>query len=98
MRKFLLSTALLSLAALTACGGGESDIPKLPDIGSGNSGPATTPMNSTLKGKIKFEGTASVGKPITLSDPGCGAPSVLPETMVVSDGGLEIVIIYVSGG
>ncbi len=98
MRRILLFTALLSLLAYTACGGGNNDIPTLPNIGGGGGG-NETPLNSTLKGKIMWEGAAPEPKKIqTAADPGCMNPGLVTEETVVSDGGLENVILYVSGG
>ena len=55
--------------------------------------------NATIKGKVSFEGTPPVQKNIpTTSDPGCKNPDLKEESFVVSDGGLENVILYVSGG
>jgi plastocyanin len=101
MRKFLLLTVLISLAALAACGGNDNGIPPLPTPpeggGGGGGGGAKVPLTATLKGKISFEGTAPKQKPIpTTADPGCKNPGLVDEAVVVSDGGLENVILYVS--
>jgi len=101
MRKLLLSTALISLTALAACGGNDNGIPPLPTAPGGGTGGGggKTPLTTTVKGKIAFEGAAPMPKKIqTTADPGCKNPGLLDESVVVSDGGLENVIIYVSGG
>lgn len=101
MRKTLLLLTLLSLPAFTACGGGDSGIPALPPNPGGGDAPAgnTVPLNSTVKGKITWEGTAPTPKKIqTSADPGCMNPGLISEETVVSDGGLENVILFVSGG
>jgi plastocyanin len=101
MRKTLFVLGLLCLLAFTACGGGGGD-DVLNDKGSGggNAGAAAAPpLTATLKGKIVFEGTAPTPKKIvTSSDPGCKNSDLTSEDVVVSDGGLENVILYVSGG
>ena len=100
MRKPLLLLALISLLAYTACGGGDPSIPNLPNVGGGDNGGGggdTIPLNSTVKGKISFEGTAPAPKKIqTTADPGCKNSDLTDEQLLVSDGGLENVIIYVS--
>src|SRR5688572_1870426 len=96
MRKTLLALSLLSLLAYTACGGG--DDPFKIDGGGGGTGPAT-PLTATVKGKIAFDGTAPKPKPLpTTADPNCKNTTLVSEEVVVSDGGLENVILYVSGG
>ncbi len=94
MRKTMLLLALLSLLAYSACGGGDGGIPPLPPSPEGG---LTTPLNSTVKGKISWEGPAPAAKRIdTSADPSCKNPSLVSEEFVISDGGLENVILYVS--
>src|SRR5678816_2511355 len=103
MRKIALALSLISLLALSACGGKEDPIDaalKNAANGVGDrdaaSGPART---ATIKGKITFEGTPPTPKTITTtSDPGCKGNKFPDEAIVVSDGGLENVILYASGG
>ena len=97
MRKTLLSLSLLSLLAYTGCGG--DDPFKDAGGGAGGATAASVPLTATVKGKIVFEGTAPAPKKIsTSSDPGCKNANLVDEQIVVSDGGLENVILYVSGG
>jgi plastocyanin len=99
MRKTLLFITLFSLVAFAACGGGNNDgIPNLPNLpsGPGGGGGVKETLNATVKGKIAFEGTAPAPSSTRVSDPGCGVASVPSEAIVVSDGGLENVILFVS--
>lgn len=94
----MLALSLLSLLALGACGEKEDPIDKAlrEGVGASTAGPA---LNATVKGKITFDGTPPAPKKIsTASDPGCKNPNLVSEEVVVSDGGLENVILYVSGG
>ena len=96
MRKGLLTVSLLSLLVYAACGGNKDPFGDIPAGGGG--GPAV-PLTATVKGKIAFEGAAPTPKKLsTSSDPNCKNPNLVSEEVVVSDGGLENVIIYVSGG
>lgn len=97
MRKNMLLLVLLSSLAYAACGGGDGGIPPLPPSPSGSTSGVTVPLNSTVKGKISWEGEAPKPRPISTSaDPGCKNSGLASEEYVVSDGGLENVIIYVS--
>jgi len=100
MRKNMLLLALVSLLAYTACGGSNNGIPDLPPAPPGDGGGDKTggePLNSTVKGKITWEGEVPKAKPISTSaDPNCKNPSLVSEETVVSDGGLENVILFVS--
>ena len=94
MRTTLLSLCLLSLLVYAACGGNKDPFGDIPSAG----GPVV-PLTASVKGKITFEGTAPTPKKqSTTSDPGCKNPDLVVEDVVVSDGGLENVILYVSGG
>jgi plastocyanin len=97
MRKILVTLSMLSLLSLGACGGGKDPFE---DDGTapGGGGP-TVPLNATVKGKIVFEGTAPAPRNITTtSDPGCKGAKFVSEDVVVSDGGLENVMLFVSKG
>ena len=100
MRKTLLVLSLLSLLAFVACGKDPLEEALEKRAGGGGGDVATGPaLTATLKGKITFEGTPPTPKKIsTSSDPGCKNPNLVSEEFVVSDGGLENVIVYVSGG
>jgi plastocyanin len=80
------------MLALATCG------PK-DDFETSSGGSAAPALTATLKGKVAFEGTPPPQKPIvTSSDPGCKNPDLKVEEVVVSDGGLENVILFVSKG
>src|SRR5262245_37532655 len=104
-RRLLFFCPLLLAASLAAkCGGGGDDgkIPEPPG-GPGNApvaaGPAAT---ATVTGKIAFEGTPPANDKVQMSsDPYCqmhAADYPTVETVKVSDGGLENVIVFVSSG
>ena len=99
MRKLSLLLCSLLLLSLAACGGDKNEFPELPDgpagAGGGDAAPATT---ASILGKISFEG--EVPKPVklqTTADPTC-KKELFTEDTKVKDGGLQNVIIYVSGG
>jgi plastocyanin len=98
MRKITFIIGLLALAAITACGGQDSGIPPLPPRPDGVAvSGSEIPLNSTVKGKVSWEGAVPTPKKIqTSADPGCMNPNLVSEELVVSDGGLENVMIYVS--
>src|SRR5215471_15746332 len=99
--------ALLSVAVLVAaCGGGGSNetVPP-PPPGGGATGGNTFDMskaNATVTGKISFDGTPPSNDKIQMSsDPYCqmhAADYATAETVRVSEGGLENVIVYISSG
>jgi hypothetical protein len=106
MRKRLLFFCPLLLAASLAakCGGGnDNEIPPAAGAGGGAApaaaGPAAT---ATVSGKIAFEGTPPPNDKVQMSsDPYCqmhAADYPTVETVKVSDGGLENVIVFVSSG
>ena len=96
MRNVFSVIALIALLALSTCGPKEDQFGGGASSGGGGNAPALT---ATLKGKVSFEGTPPVMKKIsTSSDPGCKNDNLASEEIVVSDGGLEHVILYVSGG
>jgi hypothetical protein len=99
MRKLSLLVCSLLLLSLPACGGGSSnDLPNLgPNTGGGGGGDVAPPATASVMGKISFEG--EVPKPVKLqtsADPMC-KKELFTEDTKVKDGGLENVIIYVSG-
>ena len=101
MRKSLFVVCLLSVLAYAGCGKSDDPFKDFGPAAGGNGvgGAAPVATNATVKGKIVFEGTAPMPKKIaTSSDPGCMNNDLYAEDTVVSDGGLENVIIYLSGG
>src|SRR5262249_41733009 len=105
-KRTLLFCALLLVLALGArCGPSTPNEP----TGPGGGGPAaggptvdTSKNTATVSGKISFEGTPPPNDKIQMSsDPYCqmhAADYPTAETVKVSDGGLENVIVYVSNG
>src|SRR5262249_1881935 len=105
-KRTLLFCALLLVLALGArCGPSTPNEP----TGPGGGGPAaggptvdTSKNTATVSGKISFEGTPPPNDKIQMSsDPYCqmhAADYPTAETVKVSDGGLENVIIFVSSG
>ena len=89
------------LAALTACG---SDTSKP----AGPAGPAPDAKKvdaataATIAGKVVFDGTPPPARAIdTGSDPACaagGKGDLTPETIVVDNGGLQNVFVYIKDG
>ena len=94
----MLLLILVSSLAYAACGGDNNGIPPLPPAPAGGQpGGGGEPLTATLKGKISWEGEAPKVLPqSTSADPNCKNDSLVKEQYVVSDGGLENVIIYVS--
>jgi hypothetical protein len=100
-RTLILCALLLASSLVAACGGGEkSGEPPLPPGGA----PAVEAPKATamVTGKIAFEGTPPPNEKVQMSaDPYCqtkAATYPTLETVKVSDGGLENVIVYVSSG
>jgi hypothetical protein len=104
-RTFFLCASLLIMALVAGCGGGSDSgtLPPPPEGGKA-AGPAvdTSKFTATVTGKIAFEGTPPPNDKIQMSsDPYCqmhAADNPTAETVKVSDGGLENVIVYVSSG
>jgi len=99
MRKrilFVCSVALL----LAFVGCGKSEEPSVPPGGTGTGPAPNAPAaTATLSGKISFEGTPPPNAKIQMSaDPYCAKNAQNPTTedYIVSDGGLQNVIVYVS--
>jgi len=105
-RSLVLWAFLLVVALVASCGGGggETNVPPPPGAGAPGGAPAfdMSKANATITGKISFEGTPPPNDKIQMSaDPYCAqhAPqNPTTETVKVSDGGLENVIVYVSSG
>jgi hypothetical protein len=103
MRKRVLFFSALLLAASLFAACGKSDDGGIPPAPGGGApvaaGPAAT---ATVTGKIAFEGTPPPNDKVQMSsDPYCqmhAADYPTVETVKVSDGGLENVIVFVSSG
>src|SRR5215831_15075250 len=104
----LFCASLLVVALVAGCGGGggETNAPPPPPGGNAPAGGGATfdmsKATGTVTGKISFEGTPPPNDKIQMSaDPYCAqhaAQNPTTETVKVSDGGLENVIIFVSMG
>ena len=104
MQKISLFVGSILLLTLTSCGGGNTQ-PEFPDLGgtpgAGGAPAAVVNANSTVKGKITFEGTPPAPAKIQMSaDPYCqqNNKDAVTEEVIVSDGGLKNVILYISSG
>src|SRR5262249_5490123 len=100
MHKPLLLVSFVLTLVVASCGGGGSTTTPPPPPGGGGGGNAPA-LTGTVGGKISFEGTAPKPDKIQMSaDPYCAMANKDPytEQVVVSDGGLENVIIFVSSG
>ena len=103
-RTVFLCASFLVAALAAGCGGGGSNEPNLPSTPGTPSGPSfdMSKATATVSGKIAFEGTPPPNDKIQMSsDPYCqmhAADYPTAETVKVSDGGLENVMIYVSMG
>ena len=102
-RTLFLCASLLVVALVAGCGGG-GDTTSAPPPPSGGAATAAgfdmSKANATVSGKISFEGTPPPNDKIQMSsDPYCqqhAAENPTVETVKVSDGGLENVIVFVS--
>lgn len=99
-RLLFVCSSILVLALAVSCGGGGDQTTNLPPApgGAPAGGPAAPAATATVSGKIAFEGTAPPNEKIQMSaDPYCQQhnPNAVAETVKVSDGGLENVIVFV---
>src|SRR4030095_10591878 len=104
-KRVFVFCALLSVAALVAACGGGGTTETIPPADKGGATGNTFDMSkatATVPRKIGFEGNPPPNDKIQMSsDPYCqmhAADYPTAETVKVSDGGLENVIIYVSSG
>lgn len=104
-RTIFFCACLLVVSLVASCGGGaKTDEPGGPTgaTGGGGNNFDMSKATSTVSGKIAFMGTAPPNDKIQMSsDPYCNmhaADYPTAETVKVSDGGLENVIVYVSNG
>ncbi|HEX4999386.1 MAG TPA: hypothetical protein VFY29_14255 [Terriglobia bacterium] len=95
MRKKLYIVGIGLMFALASCGGGEEKKEETQPTKS--EAPAAT---ATLMGKISFEGAVPENPKIQMkADPKCPQdPNARAEEYVVTDGGLDNVIVYISSG
>ncbi|HLH32103.1 MAG TPA: carboxypeptidase regulatory-like domain-containing protein [Terriglobia bacterium] len=107
-RTLFLCASFLVVALVAGCGGGgstESPIPPAAGGGAPAGGGAAFDMSkatATVSGKISFDGMPPANDKVQMSsDPYCqmhAADYPTAETVKVSDGGVENVIVYVSSG
>src|SRR6266566_4979705 len=101
-RVLFICSSILVLALAVSCGGGEQTTNLPPaDRGAAPPGASAPAATATVGGKLTFEGTPPPNEKIQMSaDPYCQQHSQNPtlETVKVSDGGLENVIVYVKSG
>jgi plastocyanin len=101
-RMLFVCSALLVFALAVNCGGGEttSNLPPAP-VGGGAPTFDMATANAGVTGKIVFEGTPPTPAKIQMTaDPYCASHSTnaVSEEVVVNDGGLDNVIVYVKSG
>src|SRR5713101_7520022 len=86
------------LAATTGCGG--SDTGKSASAGpSPDAKKVDASTAATITGKIVFEGTPPQNPVINMgSDPACGTANVTSESIVVDNGGLQNLFVYIKDG
>src|SRR5262245_22827386 len=96
---------LLAVSLVASCGrSSEPEVPAAPEGGGGAApaagGAAAPATTASVMGKISFEGTPPPNDKVQMSsDPYCqqhAADYPTVETVKVTDGGLENVIVYVS--
>jgi hypothetical protein len=104
-RLFFVWSSIFALALAAACGGGGDEattgLPPAPTPTTGAGGFDMSKATATVSGKMVFEGTPPAAQRIQMSaDPFCAMHSkdAMTEEVVVSDGGLENVIVYVKSG
>jgi hypothetical protein len=93
MQRTCFLTCLVAVLVATACrDANDFENERIP----GDPPPALT---ATVSGKVFWEGEPPPARRIpTSADPACKNPKLVSEEYVVSDGGLENVIVYVSSG
>src|SRR5207249_9049941 len=99
-RVLFMSSLILVLTLAISCGPSEQTT-NLPPAAPGVEGGSAPAATAIVSGKITFEGTPPPNEKIQMSaDPYCQQHAQNPtlETVKVSDGGLENVIVYVKSG
>jgi hypothetical protein len=102
-KRWILFVSILALCALlAACSKKENTEQSNNSAAEQQSQPAATPIDpttvATVSGTVKFDGTAPKPSKIDMSqDPGCKGANEA-ETLVVSDGDLANVFVYVKDG
>jgi plastocyanin len=99
---FVSVLALFALLALTACSKKDNTEQSSNTATEQSAQPAATPIDpasvATVNGTVKFDGTAPKPAKIDMSqDPGCKGTNAA-ESVVVSDGDLANVFVYVKDG
>ena len=96
-RNYTLIALVALFAATTGCGGSDTAKPASgPAPDAKKVDPATA---ATIAGTIVFEGTPPQNAVINMaSDPACGTASVTSESIVVDNGGLQNVFVYIKDG
>src|SRR3984885_3943696 len=100
-RVTIIVLAMCALLALLACNKKENT-EQSNNAPAESTAPPATPIDpatvATINGTVKFDGTAPKASKIDMSqDPGCKGTNAA-ETVVVSDGDLSIVFVYVKDG
>jgi plastocyanin len=101
MRRILSPVALFALVIAAACGSGpsESVAPRAPE-GAPAGKRVDTSKAGSIAGRVLFEGTAAPAAGLKITDSKCsssGAPA-RDESVLVDDGGLANVFVYVKDG
>lgn len=103
-KRLLIVCCSMLVLTLAACGGGEdkSSLPPPPSGGAaGGGGFDMSKATAGVGGKIAFEGTPPPNQKIQMSaDPFCAShnTNAMTEEVIVSNGGLQNVIVYVKSG
>ena len=97
MSKLFTYVGLVAVLAIAGCGGEDDEPPVFGGGATTGGGGTAAAATATLKGKITWDGEVPMARKISTSgDPKCMNSELRDESVVVSDGGLENVMIYVS--
>jgi hypothetical protein len=101
MSRHYKAIAFAALLAAAACGGtdtSESAKPSSPKAAP-DAKKVDASTAATLSGKIAFEGAAAPNPAINMSsDPACGSAATTSESVLVDNGGLRNVFVYIKDG